>query len=373
MSFKMMKGVKGGYWFDKSSGNLDLMTKQDKITVTVFAVSLAACLLATMLIILYTELKFFEIAVLITTPFFLLGMVSYLRGRRWIILAVTIAVSAALYFFLRIDPTILFFIVFTMIGSVGVVSLVVVLQRLLFYRILHSVEYLNVKEKMSVWDKGVAFLFNIPRDLDTRNLTMDYNLKRASIPWGEIKETMSLGLMIGIFLWIYISMNPAFMDITSFSNAPLYIFSLVLYIPVIVMPWSIFRSLNVRIETKYRDFTLYSGIKETLKRMVVPMFAAFMFILIAVNENGLVSVFGFIALSVIMNMVIIGLTSAIYYTMFESKIVDDIVSKWRAFRPVSITVGVETEKKRKEYPGTPKRDMSDFGELVFPDESSGIE
>ena len=39
------------------------------------------------------------------------------------------------------------------------------------------------------------------------------------------------------------------------------------------------------------------------------------------------------------------------------------------FRPVELlmTVGDDSEK-RKEYPGTPKRDMTDFGELILDEE-----
>ena len=53
----------------------------------------------------------------------------------------------------------------------------------------------------------------------------------------------------------------------------------------------------------------------------------------------------------------------------ENKLVDDIVAKWKVFRPVDLlmTVGEENSKK-KEFPGTPKRDMTEYGELVFKDQ-----
>jgi hypothetical protein len=100
--------------------------------------------------------------------------------------------------------------------------------------------------------------------------------------------------------------------------------------------------------------------------MVLPMFAALMYVLIAIQENDIKAVLMFIGISIIMIIVVIVFTSGIYYAYFENKLVDDIVSKWKIFRPVDLlmTVGDEAEKK-KDFPGTPKRDMTDYGELVF--------
>lgn len=366
MAFKIVDGKKGEMWINPVQKGLDLCTPMDKTLMVFFVVSAVAFFLFATGIAFFTPYTFTDVASVISAPFFMIGIIQYIRRGRWYYFIVIAVVSALLHFLLHLDMTIIFFIDFTLVGSVGVVTVVEIMQRFIFYRVVQSVEYLNVKDDLTLWDKLVSFVFSIPSDLDTRNITMDYNLKRASIPWNEIKETMSLGLMIGTFLWIYLSMNPAIMDFDSLSHAPLYLFSLVLYIPIVVMPWSIFRSLNVRVETKYRDFTIYGGIKETLKRMAIPVLAAFMFILIAVNENGIVSVLGFIVLSVIINMMIIGLTSAVYYAFFEGRIVDDIVSKWKIFRPVALMMDINDKaKKKKEFPCTPTRDTEDYGELVF--------
>jgi hypothetical protein len=370
MGFKMSKGTKGGYWVDTMPGNLNIMTRYDTAVMIVWLISLIGCIVLAGLLVMYMKTSPFDVAFLIAMPFFILGVMCYIQNKHWYYLIIIAVASALLYLLAHVDPVIVFFIDFTLLGSLGVVALVVAVQRAIFYQIVHSVEYLNVKEKMTIIDKLVAFMFNIPRDLDTRYLTMNYNLKRVSIPWGEMGETMSMSLMIGTFLWIYMSLNPAFTQLGSFTNAPLYVFSIVLYIPIIIMPWAIFRSLNVRIETKYRDFSLYSGIKETLKRMAIPVFAALMFILFAVNSSGLESVLGYIVLSVVMNVLILGLTSIIYYVFFEGKVVDDIVTKWKVFRPVQLLVEIDdgNSRDKKGYPGTPKRNTEEFGELVFGDQ-----
>jgi hypothetical protein len=250
-----------------------------------------------------------------------------------------------------------------------VVQLVAVLQRFLFYRVVASIEYLNVREKLTLWDKAVAFLFNISNDLDTRNLEIDENIKRASLPWNEIWASMKISFLIGVFIWIYISMNPSWMEFDSLNNVPVYLFAVMMYIPVIVLPFSIFMSLNVRIETRYRDFKVYEGIKGTLMRMAIPVFAAFMYIVAAVNNNGFIEVLSFIAISVVINFLICMIACIIYYTGFESGIVDSIILKWKEFRPVQMMMSVKDPDKvmKEEVPDTPARDYTDFGELVFPE------
>ncbi len=175
--------------------------------------------------------------------------------------------------------------------------------------------------------------------------------------------------LIGVFIWIYLSMNPSWMQFDSFANVPVYLFAVMMYIPLIVLPFSIFMSLNVRIETRYRDFKIYDGIKGTLMRMAIPIFAAFMYILVAVNKNGFQDVLGFIVMSVAFNLIITVASCLVYYKGFESDVIDSIISRWSSFRPVQLLMGVKDaeEQIKEEVPGTPVRDYSDMGELVFPD------
>jgi hypothetical protein len=379
MAFNLNLGNKAGVWQNDSMKELDLLGPYDRLVLLVFTVAFLACITG-MIVMVSMGIAVLSSAMLLTAPFFLLGLMWYNHTKKWSTLVIILAVSVALYlylhydngfyfsseFYLEGDFLFLFAIDFIFVGSVGVAAFVSALQRLIFYRVVTIIQGMNIKDKMNFREKVVAFFFNVPNDMDTRDLTMDYNLKRASVPWSEIWETMTLSLMIGMFLWIYISLSPNFGADAFTKGMPVYIFAIVLYIPVIVMPWSIFNALHVRVKTKYRDFTLYEGIKGTIKRMVLPMFAALMYVLIAIQENDISAVLTFIAMSIVMIVVVIVFTSGIYYAYFENKLVDDIVSKWKIFRPVELlmTVGDEAEKK-KDFPGTPKRDMTDYGELVF--------
>ena len=380
MALNLNLGKNGGLWENDSMRELNLLSTYDRLVLTVFTVSFILCVTGMFVLVAVINLDILDSAMLLTVPFFLLGLMWYNHTKKWATLVIILAVSIAVYlyfhgttfdkeFYMQTDFLFLFAVDFIFIGSVGVVAFVSAVQRLIFYRVVTKIQSMNIKDKLNFEDKVIAFFFNVPTNIDTRYLTMNYNLKRASIPWSEIRETMTMSLMIGIFLWIYISMSPKFATVGMFTNTPMYIFAMVLYIPVIVMPWSIFNSLDVKVETKYRDFTLYEGIKGTIKRMVLPMFAALVYLLTAFRDNDIMAVLTFIATSIVMLMIVVVFTSGIYYAYFENKLVDDIVAKWKIFRPVELlmTVGDEAEDKR-EFPGPPKRNLSDYGELAFEEE-----
>lgn len=365
----MFKGRSGRRWPENRSKELDIVSGYDMFLMIVFGASVLACMALSVVLLKYGGTGLVQTAPLISAPLLIVGVLVYLNSKKWYLFIAIAALLLVLYLLLGFSFAALLIVGFILVGAPGVAAIVSVIQKMIFYRVITAVEYINVKDRLSFKERMISFMFNIPCDMDSRNLTMDYNMKRASFPWNEVLETIYMGLMVGTFIWIYMSMNPSFRTATDISAAPLYSFLLLLYMPVLVMPWAIFRSLKVRIETKYRDFMLYDGVKETLKRMAVPIMAAVAFIALAVSTKGINAVLLFIFLSVVVNVFIIVLTSVVYYRFFESRIVDDIVSKWKVFRPVSMLMSIDDESVgvKQEIPGTPKRDRKDYGELEFPD------
>ncbi|MCL2032983.1 MAG: oxidoreductase [Methanomassiliicoccaceae archaeon] len=369
MNLRIEKGRNGDFWADQLPEGISLVRLFDKCIM----IAAAASFLIALAYILYQEIgggsSVYDVMPWLALPFFVCGVIFYIRTKYWTLLA--LAAAAAVLWFINIPEALIFLLLFLVIGAAGVVAVVDAVQRSIFYKVLRRIEYINVKSKLTAKDKMTAFLFNVPEDMDTRNITMDYELSRTKMPWKEVLNSISLGLMVGMFIWIYISMNPAFMDLSSETSVPLLMFTLILYIPVLVMPWSIFRSLNVRIETNYRDFKVYGGIKATLQRMAVPVIAALFFVLVAINTSDIYTVAYYIALSAAMIVATLTLVSVLYYWVFEAVTINDIISKWKMFRPVSVFAGLNDHKRgqqREDLPGTPKRDKSDFGKLVLPEE-----
>ena len=367
MNLRIEKGRNGDFWADQLPDGISLLRGFDKLIIFAAAVSFALGLIFVIFEESSSSYQMHELVPFLALPFLICGLLFCIKSKYWVLLILA-AVAFALWFF-DIPWTLIFLFLFLVIGASGVVALVDAIQRAMFYHVLRSIEYVNVKDKLKFGDKAVAFLFNVPEDLDTRNITMDYELSRTKIPWKEVWSSISLGMMVGLFIWIYISMNPTFMDLSVEASVPLLMFTLVLYIPVLVMPWSIFRSLNVRIETNYRDFKIYNGIRATLQRMAAPVIAALIIVLLAINKSSIWTVGFYILVSAVMIVVIVAAVSILYYWVFEATTINDIVSKWKLFRPVPVFAGLESKDRglfQKDVPGTPRRDKSDFGTLTLP-------
>lgn len=346
------------------ASQLSLVRRWDRLLLFIFIISLIICGGVFAYLTMTGIAETGAALMLISVPFLVIGLITYIRESMWKALLIAIAVPAALFYPGQQPLPVLFFAAFLMVGCVGVVSVGTVLQRLVFFTVISAVEYANIKDKLSIMERLALFLFNIPPNIDTRKITMDYNLKRSGIPMKDMLETMSFAFMVGIAMWIYLSMNPAFMTDVKLYEAPIFAFSLIMFIPLIVLPWIPFKSLNVRIETNYRPFSIYGGAVETLRKMAVPMFAVFIFILLAVNKTSLDIVITFLAVSMVFNLLIVTVSSAIFYLFFESTFIDDAVTKWKMFRPVKIDMELgDGANEGTSSEGTPKRDLSDIGDV----------
>ena len=348
-------------------GRISTLSFTDRLLLVIFAISFCLAIVGLQILPIY-GVSVFVSAIVASSPLAIVGIAYCVSYRKNYLLALfTLLVIGML--FLTVDMNWILAISSIGVGLIGVLALVSVFQKAIFYPVIASIEYLNIKPRLSFSERVVSFLFSISGDLDTRNIEIDDNLNRASIPWGEMASTMRLSFMAGLFIWIYISMNPSWLSFGSFSDVPVYLFSVMLYIPLLVMPFSIFMSLNVRISTKYRDFRVYDGVKMTLYKMVVPIVAAFIYVFLAVNNNGIWDVAYFILLSAFFNLIINTLACLLFYRSFEGTVINEIRSKWSVFRPISMTMVIEDDNPviKEDVPDTPRRDMSDLGVMVFGD------
>ena len=361
------RGFSDRQLFIGDRAHITVLSRYDRFLLGIFILSFVAAIIGLQILRIYNIPIFFS-AIIASAPLAIVGASYFLIYRKTYLLAIFLLFVLGMIL-LSVDMNWIFAISTIGIGMFGVLALVSVFQKAIFYPIVASIEYMNIKTKLGLFDRLVSFLFSISGDLDTRNIEIDSNLNRASIPWREVISTMRLSFMAGLFIWIYISMNPSWLSFGSYSNVPVYLFSLMLYIPLLVMPFSIFMSLNVRISTRYRDFRIYDGVKMTLYKMVVPIAAAFIYVLLAVNKNGIQDVVYFILLSAVFNLLINILVCLLFYRVFESGVVNEIRSKWSVFRPMSLTMVVEDGdlSVKEDVPDTPRRDMSDLGVLVFGD------
>ncbi len=334
---------------------ITLLRKTDKQVGLLFLALLVASIVAFFLVAMTEEYTVYTSLPIMAIPFFVIGAIFYIVNRRFIAAAVIIVLSVIAYFLM---PESVLFILYLLVCAEGVAIIVEVFQRLAFYEIMARIEKSNIKEKQDIIDKIVVFFFNIPVDLDTRNLKIDENISRNKIPIKDMLNSVLISVLFCMFLWIYMFLNPA---VTLHTNGvPIYTFTIILYLSAMVMPWTIFSTVNARIGTDYRDFNLYNGFMETFKKMFLPAFAAVMFLIFALSsgpEN-----FYFILMSLAMIIVMTVFTTLMYFTSNELTLVNDILDKWKDFHPTEIYSSYNSYTKSSmddDIPGTPRRNPSD--------------
>ena len=335
---------------------VSLLRKSDKRTLALFVILFIASVIAYIILITNYELTVYTGLPTMAIPFFVIGAVFYVVNRRYYAIMFIAAVSIVAFFIL---PTSVLFVLYLLVCAEGVAQMVEVVQRLVFYEIMASVQNVNIKSKPSLKDRIVVFFFNVPVDLDTRNLNIDMNVSRNKLPWMDMVNSMLLALLFCMFLWIYVFLNPS-MSIGT-SGVPIYTFTIILYLSMIVMPWTIFNTMNARVTTEYRDFSLYSGFLGTFKRMFLPIFAALLFLVAALFAGP--DQLYYVAMSLAMIIVMTVFTSVMYFTSNEMDVVGDILDKWSEFRPSEIYSSYEKKGEMPSLddyvPGTPRRDPED--------------
>ncbi|WP_400255873.1 oxidoreductase [Methanomethylophilus alvi] len=357
-------GGRHSFWADTLPAGISVMRSFDRTVLIVWLLSLIASVAALGYMMSATDIDTYVAIQVLAAPFILVGFL-YMVYRKFLIPMVAVIVLVVALWLLDVDSSTILFLAEIIFGAVGVACVVGVFQRLIFYKTLHIIRYINVKEKLGFVDRAVAFLFNVPPDLDTRNMEVDFNQVGKKFPWKDMFSTVMLSMAVGLFVWIYFSMNPALSDL-DLTKASLSVFTVILYVPVIILPFSVFKSMNARIGTNYRDFKLYNGVVATIQRMAVPVVAVFLYLFYKIgNAEDVMVVMKFIALSAGTIFLVTLLTSLLYFYMMEASIVSDIGKKWNLFMPVPLLMSLKDEDPEDGlyYPATPERDESDLGDI----------
>lgn len=352
-------GNKFDFWADTLPPTLTIVRMFDKCVLILWVISLAVCI---SYVYLYRGVDIYNVMKYISLPFVAVGGICfiYLRAIRGTL--IILACCGVLYY-LQFPVEAVLLVLYIFVGSLGVAALVDAIQRVLFFGVLKRLRYLNVNKKMNLSGRIVGFFFNIPPDLDTRYMEVTTDSRAAHFPFKDMGGSIGLSLLVAMFFWIYLSMNPNLISNPDYSvsTASMFIFTIMLYVPLIVLPFSIFKSVNARIVTGFRDFSIYGGIFATIKRMAVPVMGALLIVLAAMNKQDPFVVLGYIIISAIMALVIVCVTSMIYYYYLEATAVSDISRKWPMFIPVNLFYNMEgNENNVDKYPKVPSRNPADM-------------
>ncbi len=357
-------------WDEGITPGTSVMRNMDKALLAIWLLALVGCfafyIYSSYVVPDDDDLSKFSAMQYMALPFAVVGF-AFMACRRNILPIIALVVLGAAMVIAKVPFIYIYITLFILVGAAGVACVVCALQRLVFYRVMRRVRYLNVKQKLGAWDRLAAFVFNVPPDVDTRNIEVTVSQFTKAFPWRDMLQTVWLGMGVGMIFWIYITLNPTFAMVVDAGEASMFVFTVMLYVPVIILPFSIFRSMDARITTNFREFHLYNGAIATLSRMAIPVFAAFVYALIAM-ESDFEDAVKYIALSGVLILVIVASVSIIYYYTMEADAVRDIGKKWGIFMPVPLLVSLraETDEEPWDFPATPERDEADMGSVSLP-------
>jgi len=230
----------------------------------------------------------------------------------------------------------LVFVVLLFFGF-GMIGLLSALERGIAPEILHHISRITPHSTDSMKKKDIKayigysalrWFFIIPSSLDTKTLIISQVKPKKQFPWSILKKALMWQILLGAIVLIYISLNPFFLEVTSFQSLFNMASNISVMIPFIILPWFVLHRLNARISGPVKDFQLYSGIAYRMYRTFVTLGTLIIIIRLAlknVNPQDVITTFPIYYMFFI---AIICLLTFIYFNYFENDLAKDIASRF---------------------------------------------
>ena len=312
--------------------------------VALFLVSAVAALAAAGL---SDRIDSYDVFPLLSLPFAAIGIVSYIYRRRWILFVIIAVVCVLLYL---LSPTWGYVSLFVLVCTRGVAVMSSILQKRLLGPVITMTERSTVRQKRRPMDRLALFIFGIPRNVDTRMMSMDSKVRRGGLPWSELLGTMRVALVPLLVMWTALFALAAFHF--NFWQAYVAVFTVCVYTVMGAIPWVILRTLNVRVGTEGGGMSLYDGLLGTANRMVVPL--VLMLVVVAFSLYTGYETVMYILASAILTAVSILVSSAMYYFEYERDVVETVRGSRDGFMPAK-NEGPGPHRLNDGIPGTPRR------------------
>ena len=230
----------------------------DKIAGYLLAALSLIAIAATVAVAAFTSHGTLEALPILTLPFSVTGFLSYLYRRQWLLFVFSLAVCAVLYV---LYPAAGIVAVFLLACTRGIALVASILQKRLFVPVMGSIERSGIGSGRMFSNRLAQSFFGIPPNVDTRVLRVERTVRRKGMPWPEIVDTMVMALAPSLLVWT------ALFAIWSFHitvvDAYTAVLTLSVLITMLVMPWLVLRSLNVRVGTEGGGMSVYKGLLGT--------------------------------------------------------------------------------------------------------------
>jgi len=174
----------------------------------------------------------------------------------------------------------------------------------------------------------LRWFFIIPGALDAKTLTVSQVKPKKHFPWPILKKALMWQILLGAVVIIYISLNPIFLEGSSFQSLFNIASNISIMIPFLILPWFIFLRLNARIKGPVKDFQLYSGIVYRMFRTFVTLgtlITIIRFAIIKVNPRDVIATF---PLYYMFFIATIFLLTFVYFNYFENDLAKDVADRF---------------------------------------------
>jgi hypothetical protein len=172
-------------------------------------------------------------------------------------------------------------------------------------------------------------VFNIPDHLDSGTLYLKPGKKRKQFPWHELIRAFGWTMVFGVFIIMLIALNPFLKELPAFQNIFDISAFISFFVPLLVIPWFIFKRLDVRIKGPVKDFRLYKGLRSRITRSVLALSTLIIFIRMALPTLSLKeTLWEFFQLFMDFTAVVI-ITTFVYFNYFEEDVAEEVARDWK--------------------------------------------
>lgn len=246
-------------------------------------------------------------------------------------IAALIGLYIGMFFAVFLVFVLLFFFGFGMIGLLSALERGIAPEILIHVSRItpHMSDSMKKKDiKAYIGYSALRWFFIIPSSLDTKTLIISHVEPKKKFPWTILKKALMWQILLGAIVLIYISLNPFFLEVTSFQSLFNMASNISVMIPFIILPWFVLHRLNARISGPVKDFQLYSGIAYRMYRTFVTLGTLIIIIRLAlknVNPQDVITTFPIYYMFFIAIIILLTFT---YFNYFENDLAKDIASRF---------------------------------------------
>lgn len=179
----------------------------------------------------------------------------------------------------------------------------------------------------------LQWVYDIPDVLDTSSLSIADCAPRKVFPWRAFRTALVWEVVFSAILAVYISLNPFLLGGTDSTEQFTILFSLSsslsFFIPILILPWFLYRRLSARIEGPVKDFKLYKGLKSRMTQILATLGTLIVFVrfaLVSVDFETVVGTFAIYYLFFVVGAIIITFA---YFNYFDDDLVASVGAEYR--------------------------------------------